>query len=159
SVRASRPTRRTLVPLVSGAVVAMLTMAAFLVARRVDRYGPAAEALGYIAVAAIPALVIGFAFALIRWRLLAGPALRRWAAECSAARSGSRLRELLAAAIGDDSLQIAYWTGDPGNWVDHTGTPVSLPRDDPARAVSEVKVHGKPVAALVHDAAHEVEPT
>ncbi|HXD58195.1 MAG TPA: histidine kinase [Thermoleophilaceae bacterium] len=159
SVRASRPMRRTLVPLTAGALLAMAANVAFLVARRVDRYGQATEVLGYVAVAAIPALVIGFAFALLRWRLLASHALRQLTEEFSSASSGNRLRELLAAAIGDESLQIAYWTGDPGCWVDHTGTPVSLPRDDPARAVSEVKIRGKPVAALVHDAAPEVEPT
>jgi signal transduction histidine kinase len=159
SVRASGPMRRTLVPLTAGAVLAMTANVGFLVARRVDQYGQVGEVLGYVAVAAIPALVVGFAFALVRWRLLAGHALRQLTDEFSTASSGSRLRELLAAAIGDDSLKIAYWTGDPGNWVDHTGTPVSLPREDPSRVVSEVKVRGKPVAALVHDAAHEVEPT
>jgi signal transduction histidine kinase len=159
TAQATRPRRRTLVPLAAGAVVALGMNAAFLVSRRVDRYSEVTEVLGYVAVAAIPVLVAGFAAGLLRWRLLAGTALRQLTEEFSTASSGTRLRRLLAEAIGDDSLDIAYWTGSPGKWVDHTGVPVTLPRDDPSRAVSEVKVRGKPVAALVHDAADAVEPT
>jgi signal transduction histidine kinase len=159
TVHASRPRRRTLVPLVCGALIALGANVAFVVVRRVDRHSELTEVLGFIAVAAIPALIVGFAFGLVRWRLLAGTALRQLTDEFGMASSGTRLRKLLAEAIGDDSLEIAYWTGTPGNWVDHTGAPTTLPRDDPSRVVTEVKVRGKPVAALVHDAADVVEPT
>jgi signal transduction histidine kinase len=158
-VRASRPLRRTLIPLTVGAVVALGANVAFILARAADKSAEHTELLGYVAVAAIPALVVGFAIGLVRWRLLANSALHRLTDEFNTATSGKRLRELLAEAIGDDSLEIAYWTADPGGWVDHSGMPVTLPRDDPSRTIIEVKVRGRPLAALVHDAAHVVEPS
>jgi PAS domain S-box-containing protein len=159
TVRASRPMRRTLVPVVAWALVALGANVVFLIVRRADRWGDATTTIGFIAVGAVPALIVGFLFGLVRWRLMASSALRHLTEDFGAASSGARLRELLAHAIGDDSLEIAYWTGDPGNWVDHKGSRVTLPHEDQSRAVTEVRARGKPIAALIHDAAHEAEPT
>jgi signal transduction histidine kinase len=94
----------------------------------------------------------------LRWRLRATTALRRLTQEFGRSRSRAGVRAVLARAIGDPSLQIAYWTEQPGRWIDERGMPVTLPRDDPARAVTEVAARGRTVAALIHDAALVTEP-
>jgi signal transduction histidine kinase len=59
------------------------------------------------------------------------------------------LRERLARALGDPSLELAYRLDD-GRFVDERGESTALP-DDPQRAVTLVSVSGETVAALVHD--------
>jgi signal transduction histidine kinase len=157
--RASRAMRRTLVPVAVGALIAMTASAAYLVLRRADQWSAATTTVGYIAALAIPGLVAGFLVGLIRWRIVGNRALRLLTEEFGEASSGSRVRDLIAEAIGDPSLEIAYWTGDPGHWADESGAPVHLPRDDPTRAVTEISARGRPVAALQHDPAHVGEPT
>jgi PAS domain S-box-containing protein len=156
---ASGPMRRTLVPALYAAVLALIGSAAFLVTRLMDQWSTATRVIGYVSGFALTALVLGFFLGLMRWRFLANRAVKRLGHEFRAATSGSHLRDLLAGAIRDPSLEIAYWTGHPGRWVDETGVKVELPRDDPRRAVTEVVSEGEPVAALIHDAALAGEPT
>ena len=159
AARSSRPMRRTLVPVIAGGIVALGGAAAFLVARRVDPWGQATRTIGFVAVLGIPALVLGFAVGLVRWRIVATSALRSLTRDFETASSGSRLRQLIADAIGDQSLEIAYWTGTPGRWVNEEGVPFTLPRDDPTRGVTQIRAQGRPIAALVHDPALTAEPS
>jgi PAS domain S-box-containing protein len=156
---ATRPMRRTLMPALCAAIFALSSSAAFVVARFADQWATETRVLGYVSALAVLALVFGFLIGLVRWRFLARRAVRRLSQEFRAATSGSHLRQLLAEAIHDPSLEIAYWTGHPGRWVDQSGVPVTLPSDDPRRAVTEVTSDGEPVAALIHDAALAAEPT
>jgi signal transduction histidine kinase len=66
------------------------------------------------------------------------------------------LRERLARAVGDPTLEVAYRLDD-GRYVDDGGRPVELPhRAD--RTVTVVTARGEEVAALVHDPALLDEP-
>ncbi len=156
--RASRLMRRTLTPVLAGAMFALVASGAFLIARRADPGAPIARTLGYVAVFATPAVVAGLVVGLLRWRALATTALQKLTREFDRASSGVRVRELLADAVGDPSLDIAYWTGDPGRWVNAAGTPLMLPVDDPTRATTEIASNGRVVATLIHDAALVGEP-
>jgi signal transduction histidine kinase len=69
-----------------------------------------------------------------------------------------RIREELAAALGDPSLEIALWLPERGELVDERGRAVALPYEDPARAVTKLEHEGEPLAALVHDAQLVEEP-
>jgi signal transduction histidine kinase len=66
------------------------------------------------------------------------------------------LKERLARALGDPSLDVAYRLDD-GRYVDSEGRSVELP-DGPARAVTAVTSGGEQIAALVHDPALLDEP-
>jgi signal transduction histidine kinase len=61
----------------------------------------------------------------------------------------THLRERLARALGDPTLEVAYRLED-GRYLDASGRPLELPRD-PSRAITVVTAQGKEVAALVHD--------
>ena len=66
------------------------------------------------------------------------------------------LRDRLARALGDPTLELAYRLDD-GRHVDATGRPIELPQS-PDRAVTVVTARGEEVAALVHDPALLDEP-
>ena len=60
---------------------------------------------------------------------------------------------VMAQALGDPSLELAFWLPERSGWVDEAGATVRLPEDDETRMVTHLLEHGKPVAALVHDPA------
>jgi signal transduction histidine kinase len=65
-------------------------------------------------------------------------------------RSGA-VRDALARALGDPSLEVGYRDGD--GFVDASGRAVVPHTGDAARAVTLVQHLGEPVAVLVHDPA------
>ena len=62
------------------------------------------------------------------------------------------LRDRLAQALGDPTLEIAYWLEEAGRYADAAGRPYALPNDR-RRAVTHVLSGGAPVAALIHEPA------
>jgi signal transduction histidine kinase len=80
------------------------------------------------------------------------------------------VRDVLARALGDPTLDVAFWLPERRAYVDIDGRPVALPtdhRDQPAgaphqgryfRAVTYLTHDGEPVAALVHDPSLRDEP-
>jgi signal transduction histidine kinase len=67
--------------------------------------------------------------------------------------SAAQLRDRLAAALGDRSLQVGYWRPDAGELVDAAGAPLAVPPPKSGRVVTFVDRAGERVAALIHDAA------
>ena len=63
------------------------------------------------------------------------------------------LRELLARALGDPSLRLAFSIPGGGGFVDEDGAAVELPGDDPERTTTFVENGSAPIAALIHDRA------
>ena len=64
----------------------------------------------------------------------------------------SDLRDALANALRDPTLDLAYWLPDFRTYVDLQGRPVKLP-DDPDRTATLIERDGRHVAALLHDRA------
>ena len=67
------------------------------------------------------------------------------------------LRNALARALRDPSLELAYWLPDFEVYVDLDGQPVQV-RDVAGRATTPIDRHGAHVAALIHDPALKDEP-
>jgi signal transduction histidine kinase len=61
------------------------------------------------------------------------------------------LRDRLAAALGDASLEIGYRLADRDAYVDDVGRPLALPDRLTGREVTILRENEQPVAALVHD--------
>jgi signal transduction histidine kinase len=59
----------------------------------------------------------------------------------------------LARALGDYTLQVGYWIGEYGGYVDSAGRPVNLPDPNLGRAVTPVESEGARIAVLIHDPA------
>jgi signal transduction histidine kinase len=63
------------------------------------------------------------------------------------------VRDALARALGDPSLELALWLPDRAAYVDGQGSCVKLPMPESGRAVTVLGPTKAPVAALVHDPA------
>ena len=65
------------------------------------------------------------------------------------------LRQALARALGDPSLQLAFWFPAEKRYVDIDGTPIAIPDEQDGRRATFVERQGQPIAVLVHDPALE----
>ncbi len=61
------------------------------------------------------------------------------------------VRDALAHALGDPSLELALWLPERGTYVDAAGREVAVPGPGIGRAVTMIGAAEAPVAALVHD--------
>jgi signal transduction histidine kinase len=128
--------------------------AVFVLAAGFDAAGSPAEALEALSVALLATVPYGFLAGLLRSRLAQGAAVGALVRELGQAPGPEALRGALADALGDPSLELAYWLPDAGRFADARGRPVSL--DD--RAWTAVELDGRRIGAIVHHPALADEP-
>jgi signal transduction histidine kinase len=105
-------------------------------------------------------MLVTAAFSLTAGLTMARPgpaAVADLVVELAASPPERTLRETLARAVGDPSLEIGYWVGD--SYIDSEGRSMTLAGVGAERAVTLVDRDGEPVAALVHDSALADDPT
>ena len=99
--------------------------------------------------AALVALAVSLLAGLLRWPWERAE-VTDFVVELGEARSGT-LRDALARALGDPTLELGYWLPESGAYVDAAGRPLELPAAGSDRAVTRVERDGQAVAVLVHD--------
>jgi signal transduction histidine kinase len=63
------------------------------------------------------------------------------------------LRDALARALGDPSLELGFWVPYAGAYLDSAGHPLRLPPPGSRRSATRIDRDGQPMAVLVHDPA------
>jgi signal transduction histidine kinase len=96
-----------------------------------------------------------FVISTVRART-AGGALGTAIVDLEPGASPDRLRDTLARALGDSTLQLAFRRPDGSGYLDTAGQAVDMGRPDPGRAVT--RVAGPDEAVLVYDEGLELEP-
>ncbi len=97
-------------------------------------------------------IAVGFLADLL-WGRWAQAAVTKLVVDLGEPTESGTLRNRLANALGDPSLQVAYWLPESSGYVDEGGVPIVLPGPGSERAMTVIERHGEPIAALVHDAA------
>ncbi|HLG07449.1 MAG TPA: sensor histidine kinase [Gaiellaceae bacterium] len=72
--------------------------------------------------------------------------------------SAGELRDELARALEDPTLEVAFWLPERREFVSSDGDPFEVPDDGPRRAVTRLEQDGEPLAVLVHDPTLREEP-
>src|SRR3954451_14331386 len=153
---ASRLERRMLVPVLGAGAVWLAAIAALFAGRRWSAE-PVVDVATWVLRAAIPLLALGFLAGMLHWRLYAGMALPRLVRSLASYPASTELRDALADALGDPTLEVLYRLPSRG-YVDARGRLADLPSEGAQRAVSLVSSGTEPVAAIVHDPALRLEP-
>ena len=148
---ASAAARRVLAPVLvtSGVGIATIAVALLVEIASGDTVGTVAFIISSLAFASIP---LGFLVGILRTSLSRSGAVAELIDELSRSHEPGRVRRALRQAVGDPSLELAYWLGDLHVYVDADGRPLD-PAERPDRAVTIVERSGKRVAALIHDPA------
>ena len=92
-----------------------------------------------------------FLASLVRARMIQSGAVGELIARLNEAPRPGELREALARALGDNSLELVYWLPEDERFVDADGHPYELPPEGSGRAVTKVEREGGCIAAIVYD--------
>jgi len=147
--------RRVLLPVVPGAC---LFIVIYMVALLSELGLPTGLGTRWalVALVLLAAAPLVFLAGLLRARLARGH-VGRLVVELGDASPAGALREALARALGDPTVEVAYAVAG-GGYVDANGQAVVLPGRDGDRAVTLIERSGSPIGALVHDAALRDDP-
>ena len=142
--------RRALGPVLGAGALAMLVLALEV---SIDTYSEGAgRPLEYVFLAAFATVPLAFLVGVLRSRLA-----RSGVGDLLLALGrGTPIRDALAGALGDPTLEIAYWLPERERYVSADGKP--LPDLPQGRATTLVDHAGGPTAALLHDPLLTDEP-
>jgi PAS domain S-box-containing protein len=142
---ATPPLRRVIGPVYLFTLVALVGLVVSSLVGTID--AQAGYAIEFAALASLALMPIALLAGILRTRLA-----RAGIADLAIALgNGVPLRDALATALGDPSLDLAYWSAQRQAWVDEEGQTLSEPIARGAHAATFVEQGGKRVAALVHD--------
>jgi signal transduction histidine kinase len=151
---ASAPLRRAVTPVFMAGAALMVALAALLVAGLSEPFGNSLTmSLFYACAFAFGLVPYVFLAGLVRGRWIRGRGLGTLVRRLGQTPSAGGLRDELARALGDPSVQLAYWLPATGQFVDASGRAVPLPAPDEGRSVTEVGRDGRKIAAIIHDPA------
>jgi signal transduction histidine kinase len=150
--RSSPPQRRAVAPVVLAGSATLIALGAMIID---DLSGGANSRFFndafYYAFATVPIAVM---FVFLQ-RRLARAGVAGLVVELGASTSSVELRRALSRALGDPSLELAYWLPTEGRYVDGDGARVAVPEPGSDRSSTVVERDGRRIAVLIHDPALE----
>ena len=152
-LRSSGPVRRQMAPVLVGAIAILLQSASWIL----EAFGISIEPLNNLGLAAQVAIPIAVLVVMLQTRM-ARASVADLVVELGQTPTPARLRDALANALGDPSLQVAYWSPTQDRFVDAAGEVMELPADGTGQAVTMLERNGVPEAAIIHDAILLEEP-
>jgi PAS domain S-box-containing protein len=154
--RASPAYRRVLAPVVLTGGVTGLFLGLDLVIGWFSADG--GDVLWLLVLVALGSVPVAFLAGMIRARLAQG-AIAQLVVELGGTPASGALRDVLARALRDPGLRLAYWLPEAQTYVDAEGRRVELPADgENGEAATIVEQDGRRIAALVHDEALRDHP-
>jgi len=151
---ASAPLRRILTPVF---VTSAIAIAVFLLAAFVSAVSETASSvLWWLLLFAVASVPTAFLVGLLRTRL-ARASVTSLVLELGGAHDPESTREALRKALGDPSLNLAYWLSDRSRWVGVSGWEVDLEAASQGRRTTLVEHDGEVVAAFIHDPSVDAE--
>jgi PAS domain S-box-containing protein len=152
---ASRPLRRVLAPVfaTAGAAISLLLLAIGVsaVSEKAGNY------IWWAVLVAVGSVPVAFLAGLLRTRF-ASIAVARLVLDLEEAQGPVELRDGLRRALGDPSLDLAYWLPDRERWIDVSGWEVDLEAMSQGRGNAVVEHDGEVVAVLIHDPTLRKQP-
>lgn len=152
----TRARRRVLAPVLPTALLYAAVSAAQLLAELGAPLGLGPE-WAWVERVALAAIPVAFLAGLLRSRL-ARSGVGQLIVELGERTPGGRLSTAVARALGDPTVEIAYWSPETSTYRDGEDRAVVIPADDGTRAVTVIERAGHRIGALVHDVALRDEP-
>jgi signal transduction histidine kinase len=150
--QASAGQRRLLVPVYSAgtAVLILLIVTVVVQASGADAWTLDAFWISTI----VPFALVPYMFlvTLVRARMIQTGAVGQLIARLGEEPRRGQLRDELARALGDPSIELVYWLPDDERFVDARGRAAQLPAPGSGRGMTRIERDGTLVAAIVHDA-------
>ena len=158
--QASRPRRRTLAPVYAIALLFTIPALAFhgFAAGVLHLDGDTLSNAGWTLAFGRAALAYGLLLAILQASLFAGGALKRLIDQIGGHPSASRLREIVADALDDPSVELVFRVDGSDRFVDSRGEPLASAAAGDRRATTVVDRDDETIAAIWHDPALNTDP-
>ena len=155
-LRDDRGARSAFLPIIVGFGLAGAAEAAYAA---VLAYGPIEDprdplfsSIFFARAGALALLALGLVWTVAHAHRVRG-AVARFAAELDEAPQPGKLQAALADAVGDPTLEVAYWVPSANGYVDASGRPTEPPQAGPGRSVTPIVRAGEPIALVAHGSA------
>jgi signal transduction histidine kinase len=143
---------RAFAPVVAVGSLTFVVLMTALIAEQADLSSNVAYVLSLALFGSIACLPVAFLLGLLRSRFSQAEAISSLVGQIGGGGGRGALREALAEALGDPSLQVAYWVPDQGAYVDTEGRPMRLDPPPEGKIATTIEHEGRRVAAIVHAA-------
>jgi signal transduction histidine kinase len=143
--------RRFLVPVYSAGVAVLLLLVVLVALQAGGIEMGALDALWLASLVPFALVPYLFLATLVRTRMIQSGAVGELMARLGETPRRGELRDALARALGDPTLELVYWLPQNERFVDASGHLVTLPERGSGRAVTKVERDGDCVAAIVYD--------
>jgi signal transduction histidine kinase len=107
---------------------------------------------------ALACLPFAFVTGLLRFRFSQAEAVSSLVARLGGGGGRGALRDALAEALADPSVELAYWVPHQAAYVDAEGQPMCVDPAPKGKIATAIEHEGRPVATIVHDAGLAEEP-
>ena len=97
-------------------------------------------------------LPFAFLVGLVRFRFSQAEAISSLVGRLGGGGGRSALRDALAEALGDPTLELAYWVPNQDAYVDADGQPMRIDPPPEGKIATTIEHEGTRVAAILHDA-------
>jgi signal transduction histidine kinase len=156
----TRPRRRALLPVYVPALLLTIPFGVFhaVGAGFINLNADTVSRLGWVLTVGRGTLSYGFLLSIVLATMFASRALKEAVAGVGNTRHPAHLRSLLAAALDDSSLDLAFRNSEHGGFVDASGEPVDPDRVGSGRISSPVDRGGETMAYVIHDASLSADP-
>lgn len=157
---ASRPRRRALIPVYVPALVLTTVFGTFRAASvgLIDLDRASIDVLGWFLTVARGTMSYGFLLALVQTAFFAGVALKRMVVHLGDDPGAAHFRAMVADALDDPSLELAFRVDGSGAFLDSTGHPIDPGHVAPGRSATAVERKGETVAYIIHDDGLDQDP-
>jgi hypothetical protein len=92
-----------------------------------------------------PVLAASILYATALAVVLVRSAVNRLVTALPGLHDNAEIRDAVATAFRDDSLQIFFWRGHDGHYIDSAGAPVKLPQGEGPLMVTKLAGRGEPI--------------
>jgi signal transduction histidine kinase len=158
--RATRPRRRALLPVYVPALLLTVPFGLFQGAGGglIHLDASAVSRIGWVLTVGRGTLSYGFLLSILLATMFAGRALKDAIGQLGMNRHPAHLRAVLATALHDPSLDVAFRDPTSVGFVAGTGEPFDPERAGAGQVASPVASDGETIAYIVHDAALSADP-
>jgi signal transduction histidine kinase len=151
--RESAPSqRRALAPVLAVGSLTLALLLTELIVEQANLSSMVADRMTLAIFASLACLPFAFLLGLLRARFSHADAISSVVARLGGSGGRGALRNALAEALGDPTLELAYWVPDQGTYVDAEGRPSQVDPTPEGKVATTIDHDGRRVAAIVHDA-------
>jgi signal transduction histidine kinase len=156
---ATRPRRRALVPVYVPALMLSVPVLIFhgVLVDLITLDAHSTSTAGWFVTVGRTALPYAFLLAIVQATFFAAAALKAIVGPLAQGPTAPQLRSILAGALDEPSLEVAFKVDPAGTFVDSLGDPI-VPEPGAGRTATTVGKNGETVAVILHDDALDTDP-